>query len=160
MTLPSSASQAPAPRCKHCAYDLSGIETVNFMALCPECGQRSDILKIPEPTFPWWHTPAALLAGFGTYALIFAAYVFSHQFSNTMPEAIKFASGVGAPAIGAAVSILTLRRNYAALWRHRYGRTRWPLRGLISLIIDWILWTFVLSFFPYVFFALVMWLWP
>ncbi len=150
----------PAPLCEHCTYDLSGTAAVNFIALCPECGKPSDIRKTPEPTFPWWHTPLALLVGCGTYILIFSACLLTHVFSKNTPEPITIASALGAPAISAAASILFLRRNYAALWQHRYGTTHWPRRGLISLAVDWLLWSFVLGFLPYMVFGLISWLWP
>ena len=44
--------------CDHCGCDLTGIApddaTSPHMVKCPECVKRSDISKVPRPTFPWW----------------------------------------------------------------------------------------------------------
>ncbi|HVU63640.1 MAG TPA: hypothetical protein VHC70_06675 [Phycisphaerales bacterium] len=147
------------PRCEHCSYELSGIDVHQFMVRCPECGNVSDIRRSPPPKFPWWHTPVALLAAYATYASLFGIIVLVHWLLGPRSPDLT-AMGLVMPAVAAAIAMLTLRRNYAALWRFRYGTTHWPIRGIISLVVDWMLWTIVISFLPMGIAVLVRAIWP
>jgi hypothetical protein len=138
-----------APQCEHCAYDLTGIKVHGFIAHCPECGQDSDVRRVPKPVIPWWHLPLALAAGAGVYAVLgFSALLVNRWLflkGTRVPSAFSWVLMIVCAAVAATMTVVMLKADYLAKWRYRYGPGKAPREAWILLFEQWLIFAMVLG---------------
>ncbi len=105
--------QMPTPSCNQCGYDLSGVGTDNFLALCPACGRSSDVRTPPLPAPRWWRIPVAIAIGTAVEVAIALAAVAIVSLSNIEVSRLMF------PAVAQIAMICGPVASMWFVWRDR-----------------------------------------
>lgn len=141
------STPAHTPTCDHCGYELAGLapdERHPHLRICPECGQRTDIRRAPQPISQWRRFGFAILAGAATViAMYFVGFGLMVSTSSSVFRDPRV-SLVLIPALLSGVVSMSI------IWRSRVAYLRWQSRphARKSLILRFL-------FVDYLFFCLL-----
>jgi hypothetical protein len=87
----------------------------------------------------------ALLAGSAASIVAFFAYAGVAYWFRTPGKPVENGWFIWVcPFVGSATALLCLRKDYAALWRYKYGSKKVPNRAWVGLLFDGIWYAFAI----------------